>query len=65
MKRLVALLCVVGVCVAVPHAAPSQPNIIIFLVDDMGVMDTSLPFLTDDAGKPKCRIWLALREWTH
>jgi arylsulfatase A-like enzyme len=34
------------------HAAPSQPNIIIFLVDDMGVMDTSLAFLTDEAGKP-------------
>ncbi len=40
------------------HAAdkakqPAQPNIIIFLVDDMGVMDTSLPFLTDAAGNPK------------
>lgn len=30
-----------------------QPNIVVFLVDDMGVMDTSLPFLTDAAGKPK------------
>jgi arylsulfatase A-like enzyme len=27
-----------------------QPNIVIFLVDDMGVMDTSLPFLTDASG---------------
>ncbi len=25
----------------------------LFLVDDMGVMDTSVPFLTDEAGKPK------------
>ncbi len=25
----------------------------VFLVDDMGVMDTSLPFLTDEAGNPK------------
>lgn len=25
----------------------------VFLVDDMGVMDTSLPFLTDDEGNPK------------
>ncbi len=33
--------------------AASQPNIVIFLVDDMGVMDTSLPFLTDESGKPK------------
>jgi len=30
-----------------------RPNVIIFLVDDMGVMDTSVPFLTDSAGKPK------------
>jgi arylsulfatase A-like enzyme len=30
-----------------------QPNIVVFLVDDMGVMDTSVPFLTDEDGKPK------------
>jgi arylsulfatase A-like enzyme len=35
------------------HSAPSLPNILIFLVDDMGVMDTSLPFLTDATGKAK------------
>jgi arylsulfatase A-like enzyme len=34
-------------------AALSQPNIVIMLVDDMGVMDTSVPFLTDESGKPK------------
>ena len=34
------------------HAA-KQPNIMVFLIDDMGVMDTSVPFLTDQAGKPK------------
>ena len=53
MKRLVALLC--GLCVFVVslHAAPKQPNIMIFLVDDMGIMDTSVPFLTDVSGKPK------------
>lgn len=28
------------------------PNIIVFLVDDMGLMDTSVPFLTDAAGNP-------------
>ena len=27
--------------------AQDRPNIILFLVDDMGVMDTSVPFLTD------------------
>jgi arylsulfatase A-like enzyme len=31
----------------------TKPNIVIMLVDDMGIMDTSLPFLTDGAGKPK------------
>lgn len=31
---------------------PKQPNIMVFLVDDMGVMDTSVPFLTDAEGTP-------------
>jgi arylsulfatase A-like enzyme len=35
------------------EAKPTQPNIVIMLVDDMGVMDTSVPFLTDAAGKAK------------
>lgn len=35
------------------RAAEGPPNIVIFLVDDMGVMDTSVPFLTDAAGRPK------------
>jgi len=34
-------------------ADDAPPNIVVFLVDDMGVMDTSLPFLTDDRGQPK------------
>lgn len=29
-----------------------QPNIIVFLVDDMGLMDTQVPFLTDGNGNP-------------
>lgn len=33
--------------------AVERPNVIIFLVDDMGVMDTSVPFLTDDQGRPQ------------
>ncbi len=33
--------------------AADRPNIMVFLVDDMGIMDTSVPFLTDENGKPK------------
>jgi arylsulfatase A-like enzyme len=33
--------------------APARPNLVVFLVDDMGVMDTSVPFLTDAEGKPQ------------
>lgn len=33
--------------------AADLPNLVIMLVDDMGVMDTSVPFLTDTEGKPK------------
>ena len=34
-------------------SAADKPNVMVFLVDDMGIMDTSVPFLTNDAGKPK------------
>jgi len=40
-------------CGATAVANPDAPNIMVFLVDDMGVMDTSVPFLTDEAGNPK------------
>ncbi|NQY64532.1 MAG: sulfatase [Alteromonadaceae bacterium] len=39
-----------------------QPNIIVFLVDDMGLMDTSLPFITDSEGSP---IKQSLNSWYH
>ena len=32
---------------------PEAPNVILFLVDDMGLMDTSVPMLADKNGKPK------------
>jgi len=38
----------------------SQPNIIVFLVDDMGLMDSSVPFLTDAKGAP---VSYPLNEW--
>lgn len=50
MKTLLAILLVSFVSTAL---ANDKPNIIVFLVDDMGVMDTSVPFLTDSTGKPK------------
>jgi arylsulfatase A-like enzyme len=34
------------------ETAEGHPNIILFLVDDMGLMDTSVPFVTDANGKP-------------
>jgi len=33
--------------------AGALPNIVLFLVDDMGPMDTSVAFMTDAGGKPK------------
>src|SRR5262245_36854210 len=36
-----------------PGQTPPLPNIVVMLVDDMGVMDTSVPFLTDATGKPR------------
>lgn len=50
--RIVALLLLCLFTTAL-HAADSQPNLVVMLVDDMGVMDTSVPFLTDEAGQPQ------------
>lgn len=48
------LLCLLIACFPwITQAAADRPNIIIFLVDDLGVMDTSLPFLTEASGKPQ------------
>jgi hypothetical protein len=32
-------------------AAELRPNVLIFLVDDMGVMDSSVPFLSGEDGR--------------
>ena len=39
-----------------------QPNVILFLVDDMGPMDTSVPFLTDRFGRLERH---PLNDWYH
>ncbi|MGB2232871.1 MAG: sulfatase-like hydrolase/transferase, partial [Flavobacteriaceae bacterium] len=49
-----ALLITVMFCVTVYSQNKTKaPNIIIFLVDDMGLMDSSVPFLTSEDGVPK------------
>jgi arylsulfatase A-like enzyme len=54
MTKSTFLLLALTVLFALPvQAASERPNVIVFLVDDMGVMDTSLPFLTDAEGTPK------------
>lgn len=49
MRWLAAAFCLV---VLVQPSAADPPNIVLFLVDDMGVMDTSVPCLTDAEGTP-------------
>jgi len=50
---LVLVTTVAGRAMAVAASADERPNIIVFLVDDMGPLDTSVPFLTDATGRPK------------
>lgn len=57
MKRIilaaVSLLATILTIVLPATAASAKPNILVFLVDDMGLMDSSVPFLTDGNGKPE------------
>lgn len=54
MKNTFLCLIAVFLCSQSPWLAAAQrPNIMVFLVDDMGVMDTSVPFLTDEQGNAK------------
>ena len=53
MKRIFTAVLTSVLLLTAAEAAIDQPNIVIMLVDDMGVMDTSLPFLTDETGEPK------------
>ena len=38
-----------GLASSVCGVAQERPNIIVFLVDDMGLMDTSVPFIADES----------------
>ena len=49
---LVITFAFVGVLSAHSSTAEAKPNIVLFLVDDMGVGDTSVPFLYEN-GKSK------------
>ncbi len=49
MRWLAVAVCLM---VLVRPSAAAPPNIVLFLVDDMGVMDTSVPCLTDAEGEP-------------
>lgn len=51
LASLALFLCHAAVNVGAPAA--DRPNVVVFLVDDMGIMDTSVPFLTDADGQPK------------
>ncbi len=55
-RHLLPVFILLVILIGVVHAGASEvprPNIMVFLVDDMGVMDTSVPFLTDESGRPK------------
>ncbi len=55
MRQLLSVLAVIfSLSVFSPVVgAAEKPNIVIFLVDDMGLMDTSVPMLVDADGNPK------------
>ncbi len=53
MKRITLFIAIATFIAPLAHAIQKRPNIVVFLVDDMGLMDTSVPFLTDTNGKPE------------
>ena len=53
MKNTISALSLFAMLAPTAIWGQDRPNIILFLVDDMGVMDTSVPFLTDSLGQPQ------------
>ena len=62
MKKLTYSMLMASAMACTPALAQDRPNIILFLVDDMGVMDTSVPFLTDSEGQVQTH---PLNQWYH
>ena len=60
MKCRFAIALGVVTVTAVSVSAAVKPNIILFLVDDMGLMDTSVPFIAGPDGNPRKH---ALNDW--
>jgi arylsulfatase A-like enzyme len=58
VNKLTPLMLLSGYSLAIQ--AQEKPNIIVFLVDDMGLMDTQVPFLTDGKGNP---VRYPLNDW--
>ena len=50
---LASLLVLPSMSLSAAEQPAHRPHIVVFLVDDMGVMDTSVPFLTDEAGNAR------------
>ncbi len=53
MNKIISTLGILCLSLTTAAYAAKKPNILVFLVDDMGLMDTSVPFLTNDKGEPK------------
>lgn len=53
VPTLLVILCLVLPTKLAAQPSEERPNVLLFLVDDMGLMDTSVPFLTDAEGNPK------------
>lgn len=51
MKKILTCTCL-ALTMSSPILSQEKPNIIVFLVDDMGLMDTSVPFDCDNNGNP-------------
>jgi arylsulfatase A-like enzyme len=49
----VTLLVFFALSVSASESKQTKPNVLLFLVDDMGLMDSSVPFLADREGNPQ------------